>query len=315
MRVKRATRIFLSAFALCLLLAAIVLPFSGPVEGATRIPIYVDDKGVEPDVPPVIVNGRLMVPLRFIAQAMGATVWWDEVAREVKVWSNPNKYNDAFNEGYQRGYADGRASASSTSNDNNYTRGWNEGYQAGYKDAQAQQISSNDQWYKKGYQDGYQVARTDDPPNMPGIYGDNTTKFVLRETLRFLYQRSPSKWYDFVTKWVKFIEIKNLSDASGMVTWGSAWHRLVYIDPAPHIYNVKQNTISEDALIWAAGLLVHEATHVRDYQEGRAPMEINALEMQKAALKELGAPKEWINSLTEEELNHPWERILQDLFK
>jgi len=36
-------------------------------------------------VPPVIIGGRTMVPVRFIAESLGATVTWDERTRTVSV--------------------------------------------------------------------------------------------------------------------------------------------------------------------------------------------------------------------------------------
>ncbi len=40
---------------------------------------------VENDVAPVLVNDRTMLPIRFIAEAMGATVGWDEATRAVTI--------------------------------------------------------------------------------------------------------------------------------------------------------------------------------------------------------------------------------------
>jgi len=40
---------------------------------------------VENDVAPKIVNGRTMLPIRFVAEALGATVLWDEAARAVSI--------------------------------------------------------------------------------------------------------------------------------------------------------------------------------------------------------------------------------------
>ena len=41
------------------------------------------------DAPPVIVNGRTLVPLRLIAEAFGYDVWWNEGERTVYI-INPN---------------------------------------------------------------------------------------------------------------------------------------------------------------------------------------------------------------------------------
>jgi cytochrome c2 len=44
---------------------------------------------IQVDVAPVIVNGRTLVPLRFLAQAMGLHVRWDEEARTVHLETQP----------------------------------------------------------------------------------------------------------------------------------------------------------------------------------------------------------------------------------
>lgn len=46
---------------------------------------FVNDSEISLDSPAVILNGRTMVPLRFIAEAFGADVDWEPVARTVTV--------------------------------------------------------------------------------------------------------------------------------------------------------------------------------------------------------------------------------------
>ncbi len=43
---------------------------------ASDISIVVDGKKLEPDVPPIIVEGRTMVPMRIIFEELGADVTW-----------------------------------------------------------------------------------------------------------------------------------------------------------------------------------------------------------------------------------------------
>lgn len=43
----------------------------------------IDGKSVKLDVPPVIINGRTMVPVRFIGEAFGARFEWDGNVRKV----------------------------------------------------------------------------------------------------------------------------------------------------------------------------------------------------------------------------------------
>lgn len=45
-----------------------------------RVEVFVDDKKVEFDVQPEIINGRTMVPLRAIFEALGATVEWKSIS-------------------------------------------------------------------------------------------------------------------------------------------------------------------------------------------------------------------------------------------
>ncbi|MGB9860687.1 MAG: copper amine oxidase N-terminal domain-containing protein, partial [Moorellaceae bacterium] len=49
------------------------------------IKLFVNGKEIKPDVPPQIINGRTMVPIRWVAEALGADVQWDEQNRTVSV--------------------------------------------------------------------------------------------------------------------------------------------------------------------------------------------------------------------------------------
>ncbi len=48
------------------------------------IPVYLDGLTVNFDVPPVIVDGRALVPFRLLAEALGCTVDWNEQDRHVR---------------------------------------------------------------------------------------------------------------------------------------------------------------------------------------------------------------------------------------
>ena len=48
-------------------------------------------KTVINDVPPIIVNSRTMLPIRFVAEALGASVGWDEVKRQVSITKGDTK--------------------------------------------------------------------------------------------------------------------------------------------------------------------------------------------------------------------------------
>jgi len=52
------------------------------------ITLMIDGKIVSSDVPPQIINGRLMVPVRVIAESFGATVEWDVSTQTVKITRN-----------------------------------------------------------------------------------------------------------------------------------------------------------------------------------------------------------------------------------
>lgn len=51
----------------------------------TGIRVIVDGNEIKPDVPPQIINGRTLVPLRAVAEALGASVSWTETARTVTI--------------------------------------------------------------------------------------------------------------------------------------------------------------------------------------------------------------------------------------
>jgi len=42
------------------------------------IKLFVNGQEIKPDVPPQIINGRTMVPIRWVAEALGADVEWEE---------------------------------------------------------------------------------------------------------------------------------------------------------------------------------------------------------------------------------------------
>ena len=52
------------------------------------IRIFIDGQEVVPDVPPQIIDGRVMVPARFIAEPLGAAVEWDGENRIVTIKSD-----------------------------------------------------------------------------------------------------------------------------------------------------------------------------------------------------------------------------------
>jgi hypothetical protein len=54
-------------------------------ENRPPVRVFVDGNQVEFDQPPIIDNGRTLVPIRAIAEAMNATVYWDEVGQSAVI--------------------------------------------------------------------------------------------------------------------------------------------------------------------------------------------------------------------------------------
>lgn len=54
----------------------------------------VDGEAKQLDSPPVIINGRTLVPVRFVAEAFGAEVGWDQSSRTVSITLNGTKITD-----------------------------------------------------------------------------------------------------------------------------------------------------------------------------------------------------------------------------
>ncbi|ADI01922.1 copper amine oxidase N-terminal domain-containing protein [Syntrophothermus lipocalidus] len=52
---------------------------------ANPIKLIVNGQEIKPDVPPQLIGGRTMVPIRWVAEALGADVQWDEQNRTVIV--------------------------------------------------------------------------------------------------------------------------------------------------------------------------------------------------------------------------------------
>ncbi|MHB8308797.1 MAG: copper amine oxidase N-terminal domain-containing protein [Candidatus Desulforudaceae bacterium] len=67
-----------------MILAATTLAYAAPA----TIKLIVNGQEIQPDVPPQMINGRVMVPARFIAEPLGATVRWDAVSNTVIITGN-----------------------------------------------------------------------------------------------------------------------------------------------------------------------------------------------------------------------------------
>lgn len=75
---KKITRIVLAA----LLVACTVFTFAAFAEDEGRvITVTLDGNPIAFDVPPQLIEGRTMVPLRMIFEALGAEVSWDDATQ------------------------------------------------------------------------------------------------------------------------------------------------------------------------------------------------------------------------------------------
>lgn len=67
------------------------------IAGASdRIRLFVNGNEIYPDVPPQIIDGRTMVPIRAVSEALGAEVNWDTDNQSVNISleaDDMNKYN------------------------------------------------------------------------------------------------------------------------------------------------------------------------------------------------------------------------------
>jgi len=56
-----------------------------PALAADQVKLLVNGREIQPDVPPRIIGDRVMVPVRWVSEALGADVEWDEEYRTVKI--------------------------------------------------------------------------------------------------------------------------------------------------------------------------------------------------------------------------------------
>lgn len=63
--------------------AAMALAFA-----AIPVDLFVNGEKIEADVPPQLINGRMMVPVRTVAETLGVNVQWDKAANAVRIDSN-----------------------------------------------------------------------------------------------------------------------------------------------------------------------------------------------------------------------------------
>lgn len=80
-------------------ISVVVLLFFGfATAGASEnIHLFVNGREIYPDVPPQIINDRTMVPLRAVAEALGADVRWDRTSNVVSI-TKQNEVQELPNE-------------------------------------------------------------------------------------------------------------------------------------------------------------------------------------------------------------------------
>ncbi|MGI6129714.1 MAG: stalk domain-containing protein [bacterium] len=167
---------------MALVVVLVVLVAYGTAQGANltktikavyrSIAIVIDGKANVPSEEPFIVDGHVYVPLRYIAEAMGAQVDWDNANSRVLITSgtkaDPNREQVKWQEGYNAGLVQGQLMGSKSAYDKAYKEGYDEGYDKGkddgydegYKEGSRGKGSSKDD-YRDGEDDGYDVGWTD----------------------------------------------------------------------------------------------------------------------------------------------------------
>lgn len=73
------------------LLAVVLAGVCATAWGQGQIRLVVNGREVQSDVPPQIIGGRTMVPLRAVAEALGADVKWDDAKQAVYVSGGKDK--------------------------------------------------------------------------------------------------------------------------------------------------------------------------------------------------------------------------------
>ncbi|MGE5704229.1 MAG: N-acetylmuramoyl-L-alanine amidase [Clostridia bacterium] len=85
---KKRSSWMLLLFIVCLLPG---LATATPAHAEEQLKLMVEGHYVEPDVPPMIEKGRTLVPLRIVAEELGATVTWDDKLRQATIERDQTK--------------------------------------------------------------------------------------------------------------------------------------------------------------------------------------------------------------------------------
>lgn len=82
-------------FIVILSLGVMLLFLAGTGYSASAISLVVNGKDVATDVPPFISKGRTLVPIRFVAEALGYPVTYDATTKTVYVGTQPEGTDSA----------------------------------------------------------------------------------------------------------------------------------------------------------------------------------------------------------------------------
>lgn len=76
--------------AVLVIIVAIALATAGAVLAGEPVAVFVNGKEIQTDVPSQIINNRVMVPARFVSEALGAKVEWDGPNNRVIISTDQN---------------------------------------------------------------------------------------------------------------------------------------------------------------------------------------------------------------------------------
>ncbi|HEV2281774.1 MAG TPA: copper amine oxidase N-terminal domain-containing protein [bacterium] len=88
MRINRLERAFVSAILIGVVAAGLASAAAAQTV-APYVKVVVDGSPIYLDAPPMIVNGRVLVPLRGVFERLGATVIWDPASQTVRAQNGP----------------------------------------------------------------------------------------------------------------------------------------------------------------------------------------------------------------------------------
>lgn len=72
----------------CIILVIVSMGISVPVNAADKIKVFINRAEVNMNIDPVVINGRTLIPIRSIFEALGAEVNWDSNTRRVTATRN-----------------------------------------------------------------------------------------------------------------------------------------------------------------------------------------------------------------------------------